>query len=108
MSPTGPDCVSRRPVLGALAATAALLGVSRASSALEGAVTAIDIALEPDGTMLQRAKDAGKVEDMRPSSAGTVPRVPARSRRTTMRSVKISKPLSSAACALSWPIPSNS
>ena len=51
-----------RPTFEVLAALsvgmAALLGLSRASSAQESAVTAIDIALEPDATMLQRAQDA--------------------------------------------------
>ena len=37
---------------------AALLGLPQASLAQQGAVTAIDIALEPDATMLQRARDA--------------------------------------------------
>ena len=51
-----------RPSLEVLAALgvgmASLFGLSQASSAQQSAVTAIDIALEPDATMFQRAQDA--------------------------------------------------
>ncbi len=54
--------VRLRPNIEVLAAfsvgIAALIGLSQASSAQQSAVTAIDIALEPDATMLQRAQDA--------------------------------------------------
>ncbi len=51
-----------RPSIEVLAALgvgmASLLSLSQASSAQQSAVMAIDIALEPDATMLQRARDA--------------------------------------------------
>ncbi len=51
-----------RPTFEVLAAVgvgiASLFGLSQTSSAQQSAVTAIDIALEPDATMLQRARDA--------------------------------------------------
>ncbi|GAU86222.1 2'-5' RNA ligase family protein [Bosea sp. BIWAKO-01] len=55
------DCRDRRcaPVLAAIGLGLALvLGFARGAVAQQAPLTAIDIALEPDATMLQRAKDA--------------------------------------------------
>ena len=54
-----PSSVKRRNVLAALVASfGLLLGHAGASGAQENPVTAIDIALEPDATMIQHALDA--------------------------------------------------
>jgi 2'-5' RNA ligase len=59
--PASPDCAGRRcaPVFAAIGLGLALvLGLAQGAVAQQNLLTAIDIALEPDATMLQRAKDA--------------------------------------------------
>jgi hypothetical protein len=63
MTPTKTEAAGRRRVLAAVAALAALplsfsASAARAQTTTENSVTAIDIALEPDGTMLQHAQAA--------------------------------------------------
>jgi hypothetical protein len=63
MTPTMIEAAGRRRVLAAVAALAALplsfrTTAARAQATTENSVTAIDIALEPDGTMVQHAQAA--------------------------------------------------
>lgn len=61
MTPTVTAAISRRRMLAGVATLAALstgVTVARAQTAQESAVTAIDIALEPDDLMIQRAQAA--------------------------------------------------
>jgi hypothetical protein len=58
MTPTLTAAISRRRMLAGAATLAALSAGAAAARAQESAVTAIDIALEPDDIMIQRAKAA--------------------------------------------------
>ncbi len=58
MTPTVTAAIGRRRMLAGVATLAALSAGPTAALAQEGAVTAVDIALEPDAIMLQRARAA--------------------------------------------------